>query len=276
MLGVVRSILERNGPGGPAPLPMTMLALPTLLFVLRKVATFALLPVGLTILLLAAAILFKRIRFVVAALLVVGVGSMPIVSDALVGVLESRYPRLTVAECPPAEAVVVLGGTVVDWTEGQSRVEWSSAVDRFEQGVALVEKGRAPLLVLSGGRLDWLEGEPWEGDALRQAAIRRGVKAESIRVIRGVAVTADEARAVRELGMERVILVTSAFHMPRSVFLFKRAGVDVVPFPADYQTRSRFRFDPLSLVPQAAGLEKTELAVKEFYGLLYYRLAGGG
>lgn len=252
-----------------------MAATEMFLFFVRKVLTFILLPVGLTVLLLAAALLFKRLRLVAAALIVVGLTGMPLVGDLLIGVLEGQYPRVAIQECPRAEAIVVLGGIVHGWIDGRRVAEWSEAVDRYEQGVLLKQAGKAPLLVLSGGRLRGLSDEAWEGEAMRQSAIVRGVKADEIRVVRDVAVTADEARAVAALGFERVVLVTSAFHMPRSVFLFQKAGLEVVPFPVDYQTHERFEFDPLQLVPNADGLGKSERAMKEFYGLLYYRLTGG-
>jgi uncharacterized SAM-binding protein YcdF (DUF218 family) len=72
---------------------------------------------------------------------------------------------------------------------------------------------------------------------------------------------------------ERWLLVTSAWHMPRSVGCFRQAGFPVVPYPVDYRTRGpqdRWRtFSSLS-----EGLRRLDLATKEWIGLLGYRLAG--
>lgn len=72
---------------------------------------------------------------------------------------------------------------------------------------------------------------------------------------------------------QRWVLVTSAFHMPRSVGTFRKAGFDVLPWPADYRSRGpRDLFALHDAIP--AGLEKVDLAFKEWVGLLAYRLTG--
>jgi uncharacterized SAM-binding protein YcdF (DUF218 family) len=72
---------------------------------------------------------------------------------------------------------------------------------------------------------------------------------------------------------ERWLLVTSAFHMPRSIGAFRRAGFEVEAYPVDWRTRgwvdAATPFDKLS-----AGLARTDLAVHEWIGLIAYRLTG--
>lgn len=248
----------------------------SLSYILRKVATFLALPLGLTMLLLALAAVFRNRRLAAAALVLVYLSSVPVVSNRLLGVLEGTHPRLSVEACPASDAVVVLGGVVGEW-DGSQGVEWSEAVDRFEYGVRLYQAGKAPRLVLSGGLLPSGRTGRTEGDAMRQAALGRGVPEKAIRVVRGVSVTADEARAVEKLaeseGFRKLILVTSAFHTARALYLFERAGLEATPFPVDYQAR-REPFTAMALVPQADSLVKTEILLKEIYGLLYYRLGG--
>ena len=109
-----------------------------------------------------------------------------------------------------------------------------------------------------------------------------GVARERIHVTRRVSNTADEASAVSDALTARgrshapasVILVTSAFHMRRSALLFTRAGLFVTPFPVDFRTS----LEPRSfgqLLPQAGSLSNTEIALREFYGYLYYRIVKG-
>ncbi len=72
---------------------------------------------------------------------------------------------------------------------------------------------------------------------------------------------------------ETFLLVTSAFHMPRSMGVFRQAGFNVRAFPVDYRTAGRadvLRFSP----PWARGLRTTDIAAKEWLGLLVYRLTG--
>ena len=94
-----------------------------------------------------------------------------------------------------------------------------------------------------------------------------------------VANTADEARAVaRQLQDQRsttaerqIILVTSTFHMRRSRMLFARAGFQVAPFPVDVQVAVGRACTTLDLLPDAGSLSKTETALREWYGFLYYQ-----
>ena len=111
-----------------------------------------------------------------------------------------------------------------------------------------------------------------------RAAIARGIPAEKILVTREVGNTADEAQAVavlmRERGWQKIILVTSAWHMRRAARQFRKAGVDFVPFPVDYQIDPRSPLTPLDLLPRADGLRLTETALREWYGIVFYAIFG--
>jgi uncharacterized SAM-binding protein YcdF (DUF218 family) len=69
------------------------------------------------------------------------------------------------------------------------------------------------------------------------------------------------------------LLVTSAFHMPRSVALFRKAGFDVTPWPVDYRTTGRERFG-IATDNSLDSLQTTSLAIREWIGLTAYRLTG--
>jgi uncharacterized SAM-binding protein YcdF (DUF218 family) len=72
---------------------------------------------------------------------------------------------------------------------------------------------------------------------------------------------------------ERWLLVTSAFHMPRSVGLFRKAGFAVEPYPVDWRVGQLVDFRSLSVIA-AEGLLRTDAAVREWMGLIAYRLSG--
>jgi uncharacterized SAM-binding protein YcdF (DUF218 family) len=112
------------------------------------------------------------------------------------------------------------------------------AGERLEAGITLMQKKKAPWLVFTGGRIPWSNQPEVEGAISRRAAIARGIPDEQIIITREVGNTADEARAVaalmRERGWRKIILVTSAWHMPRAARLFRKAGVDFIPFPVDF------------------------------------------
>ncbi len=243
-------------------------------YILRKVAIGALQPLGIALFLLLLAFIFRRRLLIAVAALVVYAASIPPVSMALFSFWEGQYPRLRVGECPPAGAVVVLGGLLRDY-DGPERIEWSEAVERFDMGLRLYLANRAPRLILGGGRLQNRKDGLTEGDAMRAAALARGAHPDGIRVIGEALVTADEARRVRALGLaegfSKVILVTSAFHLPRAVLLFEREGLEVIPFPVDYQLAKDAPFTLMDLSPRAGALALTEAALQEFYGTVYYR-----
>jgi len=243
---------------------------------LNKFLPVFVLPLGLALLLLLLAVWRKKRWPVVAAVLLLYVCSTPYVGSRLLGWLESRYAAIPVAEAGPADAVVVLGGILGPKAAPGFVPNWTESVERFDAGVALVQAGRAEHLVFTGARIAWEAREVSEGEELRQLAVARGIAPGKIIVTRDIDNTATEARAVADLmkaqGWKRVILVTTGWHMPRSAYLFRRAGVDCVIFPVD------FRFDrerPVAVVdflPKADALMMTETALRELYGNAFYRL----
>src|SRR5690606_1496605 len=93
-----------------------------------------------------------------------------------------------------------------------------------------------------------------------------------------VANTADEAREVlrvlapRLTQPPRVLLVTSAFHMPRAAAQFRAAGITVDPFPVDFRFSSGSRTTALDFFPSVEALRQTHTALRELYGRAYYWL----
>jgi uncharacterized SAM-binding protein YcdF (DUF218 family) len=150
------------------------------------------------------------------------------------------------------------------------------AGERLEAGIQLWQKEKAPWLVFTGGRIPWAKQAEVEGALSARAVVARGIPADKVLVTAEVGNTADEARVVRELmrerGWKRIILVTSAWHMPRAARQFRKAGVDCVPFPVDYHIDPNSPFTLLDFLPQAGGLRDTEAALREWYGLAFYAL----
>ena len=145
--------------------------------------------------------------------------------------------------------------------------EWGGAADRFFDGLAAFQAGKAPLLVFTAGKLPWERHASNEGARLVQKAHQLGVPMPSIRLTAPVENTADEAREVAKLlgNKKRVILVTSAFHMPRAAGLFERQGFDVVRFAVDYRVEER-QTTPMTFLPDADALDKSSAAIRELLG----------
>ena len=147
--------------------------------------------------------------------------------------------------------------------------------------------GLAPLLVTSGGRVSFTSNDPAPPEALwaRDLAQELGVPATRILINPGSRTTAEEARDIgalgRRRGWTRVLLVTSAFHMPRSLATFQqRSGLTVVPVACDYQLTDRAHYGQptigntlKSVLPDAEALYLSTVALKEHLGLAVYRLS---
>ncbi len=243
---------------------------------LHKLLPIVVLPVGFSIVALIAALFLKKSWLAIFGIAILTVASLPIVGDSCLKILENRFPRLEWEDCPPADAIVVLSGILHETRSVRGRLEWGESVDRFEQGVGLFKAGKAPLLIFTDGRIPWSNRQLTEGEELQKAAVARGVPHDAILVTPDVGNTADEAQAVRKIAdarrLSRLILVTTAWHMPRAELLFRRAGVKVIPFPVDFYTRYRDPPTVLDFLPQAGGIGNTEIALRESYGLLYYKL----
>jgi len=242
---------------------------------LHKLLPIIALPLGFCITLILLALILKKRWLAVVAVIILLISSLPIVGDSLLKTLEDCFPKLEIQACPPADAIVVLSGILHKSRSKTGGVEWAEGVDRFEQGILLMKAGKAPLLIFTGGRLPWGNQQLTEGQELRNAALAREIPAASILVTDEVGNTADEAKAIRKIAEERklkrIILVTTAWHMPRAEYLFRTRGVPVTPFPADYYTRYDEPVTLLDFLPQAGALGNTEVTLRESYGRLYYR-----
>ena len=156
---------------------------------------------------------------------------MPVFSDKLISYLERDYSLASTASINSADAIVVLSG-MVRTIEGANGLvyEWGEASDRIFAGIDLIKENKAPVLVLTGGKLPWSVGEP-EGEYLRDIAEKLRVPSNIILLTENVQNTDQEAKAVAKLlnkEVPNIILVTSAFHMPRAQKVFEAAGYEGV------------------------------------------------
>ena len=214
--------------------------------------------------------------------------AMPITSRELIWGLEERAAALTPQPIPRANAVVVLGGGLRPALAPRQGVEVAEGGDRLLTGLRLLRQNKAPLLLTSGAQISFTAGDPAPAEAVsaRILAIELGVRPDQILINPHSRTTAEEARDIGELGRrrgwKRVLLVTSAFHMPRSLATFRqRSGLTVIPVACDYQLPTRELFGRPTLgsilkgiAPDAEFLYLSSVALKEHLGLAIYRLKG--
>ncbi|MCX5946138.1 MAG: YdcF family protein [Cyanobacteria bacterium] len=265
-------------------------------FLLSKLVPLALYPLGLGLLLQLSGQLGQARRrrwgpwLSGGGIALVWLLAMPWTSRQLIWGLEDRSAALTPRPIPTADAVVVLGGGLRPALAPRQGVEVAEGGDRLLTGLRLLRQKKAPLLVTSGARVSFTAGDPAPPEAswARDLAIELGVPPKRILTNPGSRTTAEEARDIGSLGharhWRRLLLVTSALHMPRALATFRqRSGLEVIPVACDYQLPSRANYGRptwgnslKSLLPDAEALSQSTMALKEHIGLVAYRLKGWG
>ena len=241
---------------------------------LHKILPLLASPLFLVMILVLWGVLFRSRRAGLAAIGILIVCSLPVFSGKLITYLEKDYSLAPTANVKTADAIVVLSGMVRTIESANGLVyEWGEASDRIFAGIDLIKENKAPVLVLTGGKLPWSVGKP-EGEHLRDIAEKLGVPSDIILLTENVQNTDQEAKAVAKLlnkDVPNIILVTSAFHMPRAQRVFEAAGIVVSPFPVDFLSGAG-KVTIMTFIPSAEAFSQTSFFIREIIGRLYYKL----
>jgi uncharacterized SAM-binding protein YcdF (DUF218 family) len=252
-------------------------------FYLSKIIWFFAGPTNFLVVLgvMGAALLFtrwKRLgRAVVsaAALCLLMIGFSP-VSKLLARPLENRFPQQRLEDGRPVDGIIVLGGAI---GFGRGQVAFNEAASRMSAAIELAKKHPHARLVFTGGDAALIDSEAQtEANAAAQFFLTAGIEADRIVLESRSRNTRENALFTRQLIRpkpgERWLLVTSAFHMPRAVGCFRAVGIEPQAFPVDYRTDGDARDFVLPFRHMFNGMQLADLAVKEWIGLVVYRLAG--
>ncbi len=185
------------------------------------------------------------------------------------GALERGFPPAKVETLPRTDAIVVLGGGLSAPTRLTRYAELSAGADRGWHAARCYHAGRAPVILFSG---------VGEGPGMKQFLTDLGVppakivlEPESRNTYENGVFTREKLKAMKA---KRIILVTSAWHMRRSVMTFERMGVEIVPAGADYEALTlRGTLTPRMptyYLPNADCLNKSSAALKEHLGYWAY------
>ena len=256
---------------------------------LSKILPPLLYPLGLACILIVAALIIRNPRWRTGVMLL-ALGLLLLASNRWVALglarsLEWRY--LPQGELPNADVIVVLGGGTHSALYPRQTVEVGNAGDRLIYAALLYREGKADHLVLTGGRLDWVSAGDSPAEDMAVLLEMLGVPRQAMWLEADSRNTYENALNTRKIlegkGIKRIILVTSAAHMPRSVALFEKQGLEVIPAPTDF-TITQEGWDDLktnglaghilSLLPGAENLALTTQMLKEYFGIWIYRLNG--
>jgi uncharacterized SAM-binding protein YcdF (DUF218 family) len=247
-------------------------------------------PLGLSCVVLVIALLtiWKRPRTaafcITFALILLLSTSNAWVSRYLVRSLE--WQNITESPLPTAQAIVVLGGATRSAARPRPSVDLQEAGDRIIYAAQLYRQKKAPLIILSGGRIEWFgKGTP-ESQDMATILTSIGIPTEALIQEPNSFNTHDNAVNVKQIlesrKIKKVLLITSAIHMPRSLLIFQKQDIDVIPAPTDYlvsyseleELTSTPKSAILNLIPDTNNIDQFTSALKEYIGIVVYRLRG--
>ena len=253
-------------------------------FIASKIFWFVAEPVSLAIGVGILGILLGFTRFaragralMVGAIVALAVGLLTPIGAILLRPLEERFPQPP-ADIPAPAGIIVLGGALdTEKSEARGQVYFSPDGARMTAGVELARQYPSARLVFTGGS-GWLLGEgPPEAIGARKFWLSLGVPAERMTFESKSRNSWENGLFTRDLVKpkpgETWLLVTLAWHMPRSVGVFRRLGFDVIPYPVSYRTFG----DERDFLPSSSMIDRVYMldhSVREWVGLLAYRLAG--
>lgn len=249
-----------------------------MVFIIKKILQIIVSPTSVIFLILIASIILislkkkwgKRLLILAVALYyLLAIGPT---SDFLISRLENSFSPVEIPP-PGIRHVVVLGGGTTNFFSklpATSRLTPSSMA-RILEGVRLFRYIENGVLIASGGGLRKYPPEQYSCEQMKRLANELGVDNLNITTECESRDTYEEAKEIKQmLKEEPFILVTSAFHMPRSIYIFKKIGLKAVAAPCDFKAQSRVGYHLSDFWPKPQNLHDSSLAIKEYVGRLAY------
>ena len=248
------------------------------MYYINKIVGFAVSPIGGAIAGLLCALAFSLLKRKRAAKWIGGltvawlwlwmtplmtwVVGVPLEGEFLV---DGRVPL--VETFPKADAIVLLGGSMGIETNLSSYAEMWSGADRVWQAARLFKAKKAPQIIATSGNVV---------DTTFPLLREFGVPEEALQKVDGARNTEEEARSVANLGVKRILLVTSAWHMKRARMMFEKYApeIEVVCAPADFEN-SVVAARPFSFgcfLPDSGVFMGNSVALHEWIGIVGYKL----
>lgn len=255
-----------------------------MVFILSKIVGFLIDPVSVIAMLAALSALASLVRrnstglaLAALAFLIAGVGGWTTAGTMALAVLEDRFPRPTRM---PADVtgIIVLGGGFEGGVSGvRGQAELRDSGDRFVEAAALALAYPAAKIVVTGGNGALVSEGETDAELAPGFFARFAIAPERLILEGQSRNTQENAEFLRALIQpkpgETWLLVTSAFHMPRSVGLFRKAGLTVTPWPVDYRTAGVPRMRLVGDMP-ISNMTELAVALREWAGLASYFALG--
>ncbi len=183
-------------------------------------------------------------------------------------------------EMKPHKLGIVLTGATVPFLQPDDRVYFSRGADRVTHTVQLYSLGLIQKILISGGTGRLTEKDEPEADKFKKAMIMMGVSEEDIFIENETRNTFESAVKVKpmldslQFNAEDCLLITSAFHMRRSLACYRKAGVNIEAFSTDFYAHPRAFYPDVLFIPKIEAMIIWHKLVKEWVGLVAYKIAG--
>ncbi|MEG2062047.1 MAG: YdcF family protein [Kiritimatiellia bacterium] len=246
------------------------------MFALTKYLTWCCMPFSVVLFALAGISLWLMLRrqwkpaiVLVLIDLFLIVAALPVLSIKLGYSLEKKFPPIALKDIPQADAIIVLGGGIGAVTDMVPYPECYMSSDRAVMAVRLWYAKKAPIIIPSGAGAMKSEKLFFEAMGVPSAAIlcenaSRNTEENALRTF----------TLLRTLKCQKVLVVTSSWHLPRTMMLFRYPGIEFIPVGCDYEAtlaRDNAKRAPLwQRLPSPEAMGSSAYYVKEYLGILFY------
>jgi uncharacterized SAM-binding protein YcdF (DUF218 family) len=216
-------------------------------------------------------------RLMVASVVLFGLAGLSPLGNLLMLPLEQRFPRWEQRGGAP-DGIIILGGAInPEVSAARGTAALNEASERLVAAVQLARRFPDARIIFSGGNGNLVLREGTEAAAALTVLESLGVPRARVRVEDRSRNTIENAEFTKQIAApkpgERWLLVTSAYHMPRAVGLFRQVGFVVEAYPVDFRTRGTIDWTP-PFARAGEGLVRTDTAVREWIGLLAHWISG--
>jgi uncharacterized SAM-binding protein YcdF (DUF218 family) len=216
-------------------------------------------------------------KLLLASVVLIAICAFSPLGNWLLYPLESRFPPWDAARGAP-DGIVVLGGAIApEKSAARGLAVFSDSADRIIATAELARRYPNARIIYSGGSANLISGDAREADFASAVFEGLGVARERLTMERASRNTLENAEFSKALAApksgERWLLVTSAFHMPRSVGLFRKAGFAVEPYPVDWRLGGAADLWVFG-TNMDRGLGRLDIASREWIGLAAYWVTG--
>lgn len=218
----------------------------------------------------------RALRLAVALLFII---SNPIISNFAAKIYEAKGVEVASLTSPYDYAIVLGGFANLKTPYDADRLNFGPMANRLTQTIDLYHQGKIKKIVLSGGNGNFFGNQ--ENEAINTAAYlkRIGIPEEAIIIDEKSRNTYENFKYSKELlnigsNSANILVITSAFHVPRSRLIAKKTGLSCDFFPTDFYFKDWELVPSMTIIPDVDCIKMWQIMIKEWFGMVAYKLKG--